>query len=141
MKLKNNWKQKTLENLEKENLGESVKAPTDLVTKCLELRKIPLESFSTENLRLMIVQQIGLVYLVPIAIEKIKQNLWIEGDLCEGDLLQSVLNIDTGFWDGNKEYWLQLNELIDAERENLIYKRYSIRKFDDSIFSTKKESH
>ena len=83
-----------------------------LVTRCHELRKLPLERLSTEDLRIMIGQEIGLEYLIPLALEILSNNLFAEGDYYEGDLLNSVLSIPTSFWDSNAQYWHQLDVLI-----------------------------
>jgi hypothetical protein len=46
----------------------------------------------------MIGQNIGLPYLVPLAIEFLQQNPLVAGDFYEGDLLNNVLSIDLHFW-------------------------------------------
>ncbi|HQU42831.1 MAG TPA: contact-dependent growth inhibition system immunity protein [Pirellulales bacterium] len=54
----------TLEELEQADWG----APTyesHLASECHRLRRIPLRELRTEDLRIMIAQQIGLLYLVP----------------------------------------------------------------------------
>jgi hypothetical protein len=88
---------KSLEQLEGEGWG----APTfgsHLVTECHRLRRVPLREFTTENLRIMIGQQIGLPYLVPIALESLRSNPFTAGDCYEGDLLVAVLRAEAAFW-------------------------------------------
>ena len=68
MKFENNWKHKTLENLENSNWGEP-KFDSHLVITCHKLRKKQLKDFEIEDLRIMIGQNIGLKFLIPIAIE------------------------------------------------------------------------
>lgn len=63
MALKNNWQQKTIEELEKQNFGHPDEAPTNMVKRCLELCKVPLDQFTVEDLRLMIGQNFCLRYL------------------------------------------------------------------------------
>lgn len=63
MKLENNWRQKSLENLEKKDEGISSPEYTSLVNRVLKLRKAPLNQFSVEDLRLMIGENQGLPYL------------------------------------------------------------------------------
>ena len=75
MKLENNWRQKSLENLEKDNWGDPDEAPTELIKRCLELRRVPLDSLTIEDLRRMIGQQIGLKYLIPLSIEELEKDL------------------------------------------------------------------
>ena len=131
MKLEKNWRNKTLENLEKRNVDKP-NCDGYLVRRCIELYKIPLEEFTTEDLRIMIGQQIGLVYLIPLAIDILKQDLFAEGDYFEGDLLKNVLLIDTIFWDNNEEYWQTLNELIKDRRHEIIEAKFEIINFDNS---------
>ena len=42
----------------------------------------------------MIGQKFGLDYLIPIAVEKIQKDIFIEADFYEGDLLENILKID-----------------------------------------------
>jgi len=132
MKLENNWRQKTLENLEKECWGPPT-YKSHLVIRCHELRKIPLAGFTTEDLRIMIGQQFGLEYLVPLALETLTNDLFAEGDLFEGDLLKNVLAINTNFWNINKDYWAVLNNLIKDRRSEISAKKFDTIKFDKSI--------
>lgn len=61
--LENNWRQKSIENLEKHNFGSPSEAPTNMVKRCLELCKVPLDKFTVEDLRLMIGQGFSLRHL------------------------------------------------------------------------------
>jgi CDI immunity proteins len=103
--------QKNIETLEKSYWG----VPTDethLITRCCELRKKKLQDFTIEDLRIMIGQEISLAYLLPIAIEKLKENPLAAGNYFEGDLLENVLSIKKYFWSKNKAYWLEMNEIV-----------------------------
>jgi len=79
--MENNWRNKTLQALEKWNFGNPTEAPTPLAKRCLELAKKPLNEFSVEDLRLMIGQGVSLDYLIPLAIDYLKEDLLAEGDL------------------------------------------------------------
>ena len=46
----------------------------------------------------MIGQQIGLVHLVPLAIQRLYSDPLASGDMFAGDLLKSVVRIDPRFW-------------------------------------------
>lgn len=96
-------KLQTLENLEK-TIWPSINADEEsyLIKTCHSLRKKQLSDFSIEDLRIMISQDIGLKYLLPIAIEKLNENILVEGDYYEGDLLNVVLNSDVAFWKTEK---------------------------------------
>jgi hypothetical protein len=132
IKLENNWRQKSLESLEKKtwpalNSDEG----SYLIKTCNSLRKKQLQDFTTEDLRIMIGQGIGLYFLIPLAIETLTNDLFAEGDMYEGDLLKNVLEVDTKFWDDNKNYWQQLNEIIKDRRQEITKKKFDISKFDN----------
>ncbi|MDO3642605.1 contact-dependent growth inhibition system immunity protein [Mucilaginibacter sp. L3T2-6] len=119
IKLEHNWRYKTIEQLENDawpalNGGES-----RLVKRCYTLRKKVLNDFSVEDLRITIAQGIGLDYLVSLAIEVLSGNLLAEGDLYEGDLLKSVLSLDSEFWVTRKKYWIEIKELIAGKQNEL----------------------
>jgi hypothetical protein len=130
--LENNWRQKSLESLEKMSwpaLGSD--EGSYLIKTCNSLRKKQLQDFTTEDLRIMIGQEIGLYFLMPLAIETLTDNLFAEGDMYEGDLLKSVLDVDNKFWDENKNYWQQLNDLIKDRRQEIKEMKFDISKFDN----------
>lgn len=117
-KYENNWKSKTLENLEKDFWGEPT-YDSHLVKTCHQLRKKPLNDFETEDLRIMIGQNIGLKYLIPLAFETLKDNIFAEGDFYEGDLLKSVLTSDKKFWKKENKLLTELDKLINDNKPSL----------------------
>ena len=132
IKLENDWRQKSLENLEKKTWPAlSSDEGSYLFKTCNSLRKKQLQDFTTEDLRIMIGQEIGLYFLMPLAIETLTDNLFAEGDYYEGDLLKSVLDVDTKFWDDNKNYWQQLNDLIKDRRQEITKIKFDLSKFDN----------
>jgi len=135
MKLEVNWKSKTLENLEKENWGEP-QYDSHLVRRTHELRKVPLNEFSVEDLRINIGQNISLNYLIPLALEILTENLFADGDLFEGDLLQAVLKANSNYWYSNPKYWEQLNRLIEDRLEELESENIKYFDFQDLKLSS-----
>jgi hypothetical protein len=81
---------KSIQQLEGEDWGDPT-FHTHLVRECYRLRRVPLRDFTAENLRIMIGQNIGLEYLVPLALERLQAEPYAEGDLYPGDLLVNVL--------------------------------------------------
>jgi hypothetical protein len=110
MKFQHNWKQKSIENLEKRNWGEVPQDESSIVQRLYRLRKVPLEEFTTDDIRFMIIQETGLPYLLTLAIEKLQDNLFAEGNYYEGDLLAAVFLIKPENWKGNKELWLEIDK-------------------------------
>lgn len=129
--LENNWKQKTIESLEKKVWTSLNKDEGSyLIRICNDLRKKKLTDFTTEDLRIMIGQEIGLNFLIPLALETLTNELFAEGDYYEGDLLKNVLEINTEFWNNNKNYWLALNELTKDRREEILEMQFDFTNFD-----------
>ena len=117
-KYENNWKEKTLEDLEKDYWGEPT-IDSHLVKSCHRLRKKPIKDFEIEDLRLMIGQNIGLKFLIPVALDKLSQNILAEGDFYEGDLLKSVLTCKKEFWISEKEMTQDLKSIISDNQKVL----------------------
>lgn len=90
-----------------------------LVIRCHELRVKKLSDFDIEDLRLMIGQNIGMDYLIPLAIQKLKEDIFAEGDFYEGDLLQNVLCTKCEFWIKHPEYVPEINDIIAEALEKL----------------------
>ena len=128
MKLENNWRYKTLERLEKSNWGPDIFG-SHLTSTIHQLRKKILNDFTIEDLRITIGQQMGLPYLVLLAIEVLTENLFAEGDFYDGDLLQSVLNINSVFWSANRQYWVELDSLIKQRLEEIEERKINIKTF------------
>lgn len=123
----------TIENLEKKDFGNPNEAPTNMVKRCLELCKVPLDKFTVEDLRLMIGQDFSLQYLIPLAIEHLQKDIFAEGDYYPGDLLNNVLSVETKFWTANRDLWAVVNELIKSKREDIEESKISTTLFDSAI--------
>jgi hypothetical protein len=131
MKLGNNWRYKSLQNLEKRKAADPAIWPSYLVKRSSELIKIPLNEFTTEDLRLMIGQEFGLPYLVPLAIEKLTEDLFAEGDYHPGDLLAVVLKIKAAFWQDNQQLYSAVAALTTSRRDEIKEAGISLGSFAD----------
>jgi len=81
---------KTLEDLEGVVWGDP-EYLSSLVATCHRLRKKPVEEFTTEDLRIMIGQGIGLSFLLPRALDLLEGDPLTAGEYFPGDLLLSVI--------------------------------------------------
>jgi hypothetical protein len=95
---------KSLQELEGQDWGDPT-YNSHLVTECHRLRRVPLQDFSAGNLRIMMGQQIGLPYLIPLAIECLRDDPLLEAEFYCGDLLVSTLKVDPQFWLAYSEYY------------------------------------
>jgi len=90
-------RQLTLDQLDPPAWGEP-DFDSGLVQACHRLRRKPIGEFVVEDLRIMIGQQIGLRWLMPLALEVLERDPLAEGDFFPGDLLSSVLGPPVEFW-------------------------------------------
>lgn len=116
----------TLEQLEGTRWGEPT-YPSYLVTECHRLRRVPLRELTIENLRILIGQNIGLQFLMPLAVAKLNDDPLAEGMHHPGDLLCAVLRVDPKFWVGNKAMRTEVEaaaqkamQAIDPEKQTVI---------------------
>ncbi|GHF86874.1 hypothetical protein GCM10018790_75470 [Kitasatospora xanthocidica] len=63
-----------------------------------ELRRKPIGSLTVEDMRLLIRQNVGLTYVLPVAVEALQVDPLAEGDMYEGDLLAAVLTRSAEVW-------------------------------------------
>ena len=92
----------TLEELENE-VWPAPEIDSYLVATCHQLRKKPIEDFTTEDLRIMIGQNIGLHFLMPKALSVLEDNPLAEGDFFPGDLLRNATSVGSSFFDRSPE--------------------------------------
>lgn len=107
---------KSLQELEGQDWGEP-DFDTHLVRECHRLRRIPLKDFSVENLRIMIGQNIGLPFLIPLAMNHLRKNPLAEGNYYAGDLLVNVLRVEREFWSTDPSLRLELARIADEAFE------------------------
>ena len=80
---------------------------------------MPISEFTVDDIRFMIVQGVGLKYLLIEAIELLSQDLLTEGSYYEGDLFNAVLKLDKGQWGQASELWDKVDILIKDQVEHL----------------------
>lgn len=93
--------------------------PTSLVERCELALDRAVEHQTPETLRLLIGQHIGLEHLVPVATNLLERDLFVSGDLYEGDLLQNCLRVPPEHWVDHPEQWLELNRLLEEFDERV----------------------
>lgn len=61
----------------------------------------------------MIGQNIGLSYLIPLAIERLQSDPLVEGDYYPGDLLDAVVRVESGFWQAQPHVRQVVQSIVD----------------------------
>ncbi len=102
----------TLDELEGIVSGMPGPGDTSLVTKCLRLRKVPIGQFGAEDLRIMIGQREGLMFLVPLALQCLATDPLVEANYFPGDLLCVVLRAGHEFWQRHRTLQVSLEGMI-----------------------------
>ena len=75
-----------------------------VVQESQRLRKLPVNQLTIEDLRLLIGQQIGLQFLVPIALDLLVINPLAQGAFYRGDLLANLLKLPPEFWQEHPQH-------------------------------------
>ncbi|MFF7381200.1 contact-dependent growth inhibition system immunity protein [Streptomyces griseoluteus] len=109
---------RSLEELERACWSAPSGGETRLMATVHELRRKPIGGLTAEDMRLLIGQDVGLSYLLPLAVEVLRVDPLAEGDMYEGDLLAAVLTRSAEVWiafpDLGREVRLIVSELADV---------------------------
>ena len=104
----------SLEEIEHEYWGEP-DYDSYIVINCHALRRKPLKELTVEDLRLAIGQppfEKSLCYLVPLAIEFLRDDPTAMGVHYNGDLLKNVLRISNRYWSSFPEQVEEIAKII-----------------------------
>ncbi len=102
----------SIQHLEGSDWGEA-RFGSPLVRACHTLRRKKLRDLTGEDLRLGIGQQVGLRYLVPLALELLRGNVFVSITYFDGDLLANMLNIPGEFWDAHNDWRAEARALAE----------------------------
>jgi hypothetical protein len=98
-----------------------------LVTESHRLRHVPLKDLTIEDLRLLIGQEIGLPFLVPLALDRLSDNPWAEGNMYPGDLLKAVVTVPPNFWQENPELVPRFQSVLDEVERRWSFYQEEVR--------------
>ena len=112
---------RTLAELEGLSLQEPSETDIALVRMCLALMRVPVGQMTTENLQVLIGQEIGLKYLLPIALRNLALDPFAEGDFYSGDLLKVVVGVSPALWAAEPTLRRALDDVISRLKERAIF--------------------
>lgn len=124
-----NWRKLTITTLANRDFGNPDTAPTGLTKRCLKLCRVPVGQFTAADLRLMISQHFVPHYLVPLALELLREDILLESNIYQGDLLESILKLDQCFWQENEVLQQELTVLITRYSKEISLAGFSIPLF------------
>ncbi|MFD7940682.1 contact-dependent growth inhibition system immunity protein [Streptomyces sp. NPDC059755] len=109
---------RSLEELQRDRWSVPSGGETRLMATVRELRRKPIGGLTVEDMRRLIRQDVGLAYLLPLAVEVLRIDPLAEGDMYEGDLLAAVLTRSAEVWSESPELGrdvrLIVSELADV---------------------------
>jgi hypothetical protein len=105
---------KTLEQLEMDYWGNAPENSSSLIKTCYKFRQKKINEFELDDLRIMINQNIGIKYLIPIAIAELEKSALVEANYYEGDLLMSVLSCEDAIWNSVPDLKSSMVNLLNS---------------------------
>lgn len=92
---------RSIESIEKDRWEEPGPGASGIALRCHKLRQKNIEDLTVSDIRLLIGQDIGLHFLIPIALKLLEKDPLVESDHYRGDLLAAVLRADPGYFARN----------------------------------------
>lgn len=92
-----------------------------VVRNFFTLHSKPIAEMNLSDIRFLIGQNSGLKYLVPLALEKLKKDLFLEAEYYPGDLFCSLLliNNDPNYWSTHPDHKQELINLYIEQKKML----------------------
>lgn len=94
---------KSIAELEKSEWPKPGAKVSPLFKRCYELRNKPISSLTVDDWRVLIGQDVGLGFLMPMAVAEIEKDPLIKGEHYRGDLLAVILRASPQFFRQNPE--------------------------------------
>jgi hypothetical protein len=90
-----------------------------MVDRCHVLRKDPIGRLSAADLRLLLGQDIGVRFLMPLALETLEADPLTEAEYYPGDLLNAAMSIPAEYWNSHAVERQRLLRLAHSARHTL----------------------
>lgn len=103
----------SLQELENSNWGDP-EGGSSLEHECLKLRRLPLIEFRGSDLLRMISQDIGIEYLIPMAIERLRTDPLADRDDYPGSLLGALFKASSKYWNKNPKFREEIEQMYDG---------------------------
>lgn len=79
----------------------------------LKLAGKPLRKLAPPELEALIAENLGLPFLVPLAVERLREEPFLQAARHPGDLLTTVMEVDLRFWLERYDLWLTMIEILE----------------------------
>lgn len=95
------------------NLYEQAGGDDDRAMVLRRLGNKPVRRLSPAELRELIARHLALRFTVPLAIERLTDDPFLEAQRYPGDLLTAVLEADTRFWVDHEDLWWTMIPVLE----------------------------
>lgn len=119
----------SLEQIENDTWGGPPLDGSYVVRTAHELHRKPIAALTTEDLRLLIGQRIGVDVLLPFALALLAKDPLIEGDFYPGDLLVAVMRQPPEYWAAHPGHTAAIRKIAQAVRDTDSYVQGKIVRF------------
>ncbi|MFF3361492.1 contact-dependent growth inhibition system immunity protein [Streptomyces misionensis] len=128
-------KEKSIEELEGHRWPEPTGNSTSLVRGVHELRRRAIKDLSAEDLRRLVGQDIGLQWLLPVALDFLRATAPQEAETgwYDDDLLSAVLTRNAETWRNAPELARHLNETVNMLTDLSPYIREEVEAFRSAL--------
>jgi hypothetical protein len=106
----------TLEQLEGD-IWPDPEVRTSLIDSCHRLRKVPIDTLTAGDIRMLLVQRIGAKHLASRAIELLDSDPMLDASFFPGDLLIAVLRADVNRYRGFPQLRRQLVSIASRAKQ------------------------
>ncbi|WP_371552862.1 contact-dependent growth inhibition system immunity protein [Streptomyces sp. NBC_00554] len=120
---------RSLEELERGRWPAPPTGATRLVMTAHALRRRPIGELAVEDMRLLIGQDVGLQYLLPMALEVLRDNPMAEGYMYAGDLLSAVITRNPSVWGESAELRHELRMIVSGLADLPPFIRRDVERF------------
>ncbi len=79
-----------------------------------------LKDFTYEDVRFCLSQEIGLIFVVPMAIDILNNDILAEGHMYPGDIVRNLLRVDAEFWNLHTDLALEVKRVCTCGLEQLL---------------------
>lgn len=105
---------KSLAELEEEREEEAFSPDPALEKRITKIRMSPLAKCAPEDLLLLARHRVGLVFVVPLAFDKLAEQPFLQAAEFPGDLLTAVLEVPEPFWKERFELWKTGSSILET---------------------------
>ncbi|MGW0337982.1 contact-dependent growth inhibition system immunity protein [Streptomyces sp. NPDC003011] len=127
--------ERSIEDLEGDRWPDPPTHTTNLVRSVHELRRRPVKDLSVEDMRRLIGQDVGLRWLLPVALDFLRDTAPDESvtGWYDDDLLSAVLTRKESLWRSEPNLARHLNETVDMLTDVSVYIQRHVDNFRASL--------